>query len=394
MAEDDLYSIIDVGDIVLSKHFQIDHFDPKVAARLDDTNRGLQNFVGKLFPNGTCFIISKTSKDIRINNRKVVALATTNFHTAYYLETRNRNNCMNTFFHERIYKHGVEIEVLFEFNTLCPDMMISKSTGEEYCYPSDLAIIAIYEEKWTNKLIQLSFATEEEIITAATVLISSHPYTSNLRNVFPKTMGADDNAILSAFHNFRYQVNSLGVVRNHCESGLLEIEFSAISGMAGAPILIGEWPNCKIAGIYCGGPPLSGQRLITMAIDALIYEDFEGALLISKQFPFLDQEVYERSLIFEQVMANFASLANAIARKANIKDIVPFTVKSLLKALHESVFKIKDKSLLAFNVGISVKSRCFRKLRHVVAIFEEIENLQFDSPESFAEFLLVDQNTA
>ena len=107
-----------------------------------------------------------------------------------------------------------------------------------------------------------------------------------------------------------------------------------------------------------------------MAIDALIYADFEGALLISKQFPLFDDQVYERSPLFNQTMTSLTSLANVIARYEKINVTVQIAINSLVNALFETVVRIKDKSLLIFNVGISVKSPCFNKLRQVVVFLK------------------------
>ena len=92
--------------------------------------------------------------------------------------------------------------------------------------------------------------------------------------------------------------------------------------------------------------PLCGQRFI---IDGLTYRDFEVSILISKELTFLDEEVYENCPIFENVMTNFASLANAIARKPKINDTVQVTIKSLLSVLFEPVLRLKDKRMLLFN---------------------------------------------
>ena len=56
----------------------------------------------------------------------------------------------------------------------------------------------------------------------------------------------------------KYQVNSFGSILTHCESGLLELELSATTGMSGSPMLLGKFPQLKIEGIYCGDPPIIG----------------------------------------------------------------------------------------------------------------------------------------
>ena len=287
--------VLDCCDVALSKHFHTMNFDPNaITRRLDDENRNLEKFVGKLVPSGTCFVISKTVKDIRINNRKIVALAATNFHAAYRLYNRQRNHPMWAIFSESrdLEEKSRKIDVLFELNTLYPYPMFSESTHEEYCYPSDLAVVALYEKNDGDQLVQLEFAEENEITVGINVIVSGHPSTDNYDYVLPGNTPDDIQKIKSGFHDFIYQVNSLGTVRNHSHTGLLELELSATAGMSGAPILIGSWPNCKIAGIYCGGPPLRGQRLITRTIDALLSNNLEEAFQFFDCFPFFDEQIY------------------------------------------------------------------------------------------------------
>ena len=113
------HRVLGCCDILLSKHFHAANFDPNaITRRLDDETRDLENFAGNLVPSGTCFVISKTTKDIRINNRKIVALGATNFHAAYRLYNRQRNDSMWAVFSENrdLEAKSRKIDVLFEFN--------------------------------------------------------------------------------------------------------------------------------------------------------------------------------------------------------------------------------------------------------------------------------------
>ena len=68
-------------------------------------------------------------------------------------------------FNEGRKERAVHVKVLLEFKTRCLGSMVSISICEEYCYPSDLAIVALYEEKnKTFDLLELEFASEEDIV--------------------------------------------------------------------------------------------------------------------------------------------------------------------------------------------------------------------------------------
>ena len=221
------------------------------------------------------------------------------------------------------------VGILFELNTRYSSPMISISTNQSHCYPSDVAIIAIYDFPGASELLEFPFATDKEINEAKSVFISGHPYTNDYEYVLPTKEPGDDEKIIKAFHEFKYQVNSFGSILNHCESGLLELELSATTGMSGSPVLLGEYPDLKIGGIYCGGPPIIGQYLLTQAIDSLISGDVKNALNISKDFPFDNRDIYNYNIRIDNVRID------CIALEKLIEDDIPD--KSLGSAIHETI---------------------------------------------------------
>ena len=415
--------VLDCCDVALSKHFHVANFDPNaVTTRLDDSNRKLEKLVGCLLPSGTCFVLSKATQEIRVKGKRVEALAATNFHAAYSMYTREKNSLMWAGFSENR-EELKAIDILFEFNTRYTDPMFSEITHEEFCHPSDLAVIVIYDRNSNNELIQVEIAEEHEIAVGMKVFISGHPCTTNYYYVLPDKKQEDDDKIKSGFHDFKVQVNSAGTLLNQSESGLLEMELSATAGMSGSPILIGEWPNCKIAGIYCGGPPLAGQRLVTRAIQALVEKRIQEAIGICSNLPFMNKEMYEQDSVFISIMTHSAYLEDAIGKRSYIETIeatedfdekekqefqeqksieieimnekiehgVQSLTNSLADSLYKSIEKIKNKDMLTFNVGISVKSECFQKLKQIIKVFDRMGSQEFPDCGSFSTVLLGDR---
>ena len=299
MAEDMINPMLRACDVALTKQFHIHNFDPNaVITRLESKNKPLQNFVARLFPSGSCFILSKPRGNIMVENKKIIALAVTNFHAAYDMGSRKKNELfaffdelrasnimvenkkiialavtnfhaaydmgsrqkkeLFAFFDEFGASHYTNVGVLFELYSRYPSSMISISIDQSYCYPSDVAIPVIYDFPGASELLEFLFASEQEINEAKSAFILGHPCTSDYEYVLPTKEPGDDEKIVKAFHEFKYQVNSFGSILNHCESGLLELELSATTGMSGSPMLLGKFPQLKIEGIYCGDPPIIG----------------------------------------------------------------------------------------------------------------------------------------
>ena len=73
MAEDMINPVLGACDVALTKQFHIDNFDPNaVTARLESKNKPLQNFVGELYPSGSCFILSKSRGNIMVKKEKLL----------------------------------------------------------------------------------------------------------------------------------------------------------------------------------------------------------------------------------------------------------------------------------------------------------------------------------
>ena len=68
----------------MANHFNED----SVKKLLDPEHRMLAHSIGQFFPPGTCFIIAKSNREIKLRNSKVVALALTNYHVEYNYENR------------------------------------------------------------------------------------------------------------------------------------------------------------------------------------------------------------------------------------------------------------------------------------------------------------------
>ena len=86
-----IYKPICCSGVTLLEPFLSDTFDPNsVTKLLEPEHQALTLSIGKISPEGTCFIIAKPTRPLRLKNNKVVALALTNYHVAYDYQKKEK----------------------------------------------------------------------------------------------------------------------------------------------------------------------------------------------------------------------------------------------------------------------------------------------------------------
>ena len=70
------------------------------------------------------------------------------------------------------------------------------------------------------------------------------------------------------------------------------MKVSATNGMSGSPILAEVDDLFKCVGIYCGGPPLEGQRQLMDMLDYVNTRKFEAAKRIFADLPFDNDDLF------------------------------------------------------------------------------------------------------
>ena len=378
-------------DVALKALFRGESFSPDAVTKaLRRRHDGLDKFVGFVYPYGTCFIVLKLTYDIYIGRERVAALALTNFHVGYDLLSKTRNSCMFVTFDKNRKLNYTSCEPLIEFNSLYPEPNQSMTTKENYCYSSDLALLAIYDFPGSDALITIPFEDYGNIDINRRVSVTGHPCTSNYDYVLPGKEDSDNEKIFRGFHKFKKQIISKGKIIGLSDSGLMDLQLSATTGMSGSPVLKGHWPNCKIIGIYCGGPPLKGQYLITQAMGKLIEHDYKAFFKICKRFPIFDPSLYLQTGSFIFVAECIKTLKNHLRDEENknsrnfqerLTIFVNDALNALQSCLNSTVIHYQDRESLVFNAAISVNSKCFSGMKSLLNKFKEFPGGNFANVE-------------
>jgi hypothetical protein len=395
--------------VALKSKFLTSVFDPnQVTRRLGPEDQYLKRYVGRVFTNGTCFVLSKAKSDIYIGGKKVLAFALTNYHVAYDVPIKQKHQILFVDFPSEDGKiPAYPAQVLTEFYSKF-DCEQYSSSGIQYCLPNDIAILVIYQRQafadndadinMCVDLLEIPFANDDELLSLKAckreAFISGYPVSASKSNyILPDSNGIENvvRKIQEGFHGFEYQVISEGTV-SITDTGLAQLELSTTSGMPGSPILIGTWPDIKLCGIYCGGPPLPGQRELMQVIDNAYNDRFEQAYSLFMNLPFHDSTKYNfddeyRIGFINQLLQQLISLKEAEKRAKEINERRPDSeeeTKSVLKSIsqqalvdskkekvNEACFNLLfetpvtylDKEIFKFNAGIAVCTQVFDKVK-------------------------------
>ena len=132
--------------VTLLEPFLSDNFDPNSVTKfLEPEHWFLTQSIGKVFHEGTCFILAKSTKSLRLKNYKVVALALTNYHIAHDYENRTKDLDFPVKFIIDAQLYEYDSQPLLELNSLLSEMQYSRSSGIPYCLSNDLSLILIIE---------------------------------------------------------------------------------------------------------------------------------------------------------------------------------------------------------------------------------------------------------
>ena len=207
------------------------------------------------------------------------------------------------------------------------------------------------------------------------------------------------NEVKKAFFNFETLVCSEGVVNQ--AGHLIEITASTYSGMSGSPIVV----NNKLIGLFCGGPPLPGQRE-ALLIARMIEED-KGLQAYHLLQQCIQYDIYYKTPIFMNFANNFDSklLFCLIFKSKSIDPVSELTTVSeyidsnlsksswdsskkllknfLISELFDFVLNaasyITNSLMLVFNTGISIHHPAFKAIDNLVKNCEKLEDRAYYS---------------
>ena len=282
---------------------------------------------------------------------------------------------------------------LKEYSKLFTEKMYSETFGTEYSYgiPGNAAILLLTSLKQEEIA---HYEINECISVGNTCTASGYPKKpANLRYCYPQgaQLANFTEIVDQAFQNFKGLVHSPGTIHN-INNSLLEIACSATSGMSGAPVII----DSKAAGIYLGGPPLIGQRILFKAIELIKLNQVPQAIEMIENLrrydylysggPFtkLINRIDRDSLIELWTLKNgpkpiLLALDNAFSAE------IDMIIKIILETIYQLVLIFKFQEEITFNVALSSTHQLFQDIKERIIRFNNIQDRYTDIQEIISE---------
>ena len=397
-----LYNPICYAGVAILEPFLSDAFDSNSITKLPEPEHQiLTKSIGQIFPEGTCFIIAKSTRPLRLQNNKVVALALTNYHIAYDYKKRESNKFQLVYFEINNKSYNYNSRPLLELNSILSDNQYSKTSGIPYCFSNDISLILIIETSSEEvELEEIEICNQEELMDAKNVIVSGFPIFSKCEYSLSSYNGV--NVYMSkmhrAFHDFHSLIISEGTVEIS-DSGLADLKLSATNGMSGSPILVKIENNFKCIGIYCGLSPIEGQHLLMKVLDSLNNGNYKEALRLFEQLPFDNNELFQDFFTFgglKIMFYQFMMLTNVL-EKDRFEVEHPQEYEKCVRNLADSEKSIsidrelcciqelikrtligttqcyREKSKMTYNAGISINTEAFKIVRRAIETFRNIE---------------------
>ena len=407
-------------DVAMLEPFLSASFDPdKVTKLLTREYRFLSQSIGKVLPSGTCFIIAKPKTEIKLRNKKVVGLALTNYHISYNLENRSKHTLNYVEFKIDNRAYYYQYQPMFELNSLLADVQRSHTTGMEYCLPNDVSVILLIDKACQDaaELEELEMYNEGDLMNIKNVLVSGFPVQGDYNYILPGCEMIPDykNKIIDGFHGYISQVISECTIQI-TDSGLAELQVSSTSGMSGSPLLVKLGGKYKYVGIYCGGPPIEGQRDLMTMLDYLNKGENEKAKRQFELLPFDDENLFfyctefidltrsfykymvlknmmEPTMFKEKFREDFNRMVyerNTFSEQHCLAAALIELQVSVKKMLFATVKSYKERSKLSFNSGIAIGTEAFQIVKRAIETFKQLsgefqnendlENLASENP--------------
>ena len=269
-----------------------------------------------------------------------------------------------------------------------------------------MAILIFYSydqqtEESIADLLELSLASDIECVSRDSVFVSGFPVGfMNLKQILPQSDAIENAAtkINEGFHYFRNQVIAEGPM-TVTDSGLAELELSSTLGMSGSPIFVKNDSRFEVIGIYCGGPPLPGQRELIKIIKLVMQDDIKIAYERIKTVPFADGHLFNyspkymaaktglKNLIYsisdrqerEKMRDRFEDEEVAAIDRFNDEELGSFIADTkyhvcdgIVNLVQESLMNYKNSQEICFNSGISIRARVFDYVRNVKSFFSDL----------------------
>ena len=281
---------------------------------------------------------------------------------------------------------------------------LPSSNSFSYCLSGDLCLLALISSDPGIKLDCFAVEDKRENLNQSKGYICGYPCYSDLNftSMYPyesTDLEAAKNQVKEAFFHFEKLVCSEGLVNQ--TGHLIEISASTYSGMSGSPIVV----NNKLIGLFCGGPPLPGQRE-ALLLARMIKADqaLEGYYLLQNCIQY---DIHYKTPIFTviandletQLLFCIIFKSKNISPVAELRNVYEYmennlpessqdSEKSLLKSFFisklfdfilNSPSYIINTSILVFNTGISILHPAFKAINNVIKNCEKLEDRAYHS---------------
>lgn len=328
---------------------------------------------------GSGFIVKKFEKPFKIKGLRLYALGfvLTAAHTCYnFLNCKPNKAIINCGFLE----NEIGKMQLIPIKNWLKDSAdeIFASNGNAYCLPGDVAICLLVSNSKSIEIEELPLDRCKnkcrcKIIGFPNIEIANpvsiFPYNGNDENLARKT-------IKKVFHRKNCLVKSKGKIV--CNKELLEISCSGINGMSESPIVV----KGHAVGIFCGGPPLPGQREIII-LASMIKEDINIQDIWSLLTSLKDNDQYYRSSVFRNLCYDFNMVQYIATCFLNRGFRLPKKLAHRKRNLNVNSLNLKGAVKLNKNAAIS---------KVITTIFDCLA--QYKKPEEFSFNVAVSTNLA
>ena len=258
-----------------------------------------------------------------------------------------------------------------------PEELVSRTTGCEYCLPGDVAILVLTSED------DLSLNSYDLYIgdrpTEGNCFVSGYPERSRYINYCPQLRCDKESKkkIERAFHGFKKIVYAEGEIE-FCNN-LIEVSCSTTNGMSGSPVVFGS----KAIGVYVGGPPLPGQRLLLMLQKMIKEGKIQEAY--DKRNELLNYETFYPPNFFDKLIYKIEKCY--FTSKDKLRNKKKLLIKKLDSKLSKCVLTSKNKEVFITNTGISVFHPLFQDLARRINLFQSLYTNMFNSIDEVLTYL-------
>jgi hypothetical protein len=245
------------------------------------------------------------------------------------------------------------------------------SNGNPYLLnEGDLALLLVLSPSDTVELNEIDI--EQVPVSLNTMCyLSGIPYgmKTDLNYSYPYAVDEDEakKRMIRIFHSPSELIVSEGCVV--ASNQFLEINCSTCSGLSGSPL----FSNNKLIGIFCGGPPLPGQKELFNAVMCLHEEKYFESWVCYQEFESLSfhyENISRMTIligfksIFMMMNLRIPDELNSLrnSRSMDLKEEKIVLIRAIYMLIKDLVQKFRNKDKYCFNIALPTWGEGFRMI--------------------------------